>query len=145
MKVCGVELKSNDAIICLLSMKDEIFDIPDCRVRKLTLEKITSREHLKDFQFAFAKLMKDYKIDKVVIRERHMKGKFAGGAVGFKLEAAIQLIDDLEVEIVTPVEIKAYIKKNPLPISFNDTGLKVFQEAAFATAYGYLMHSYYND
>ena len=145
MRVCGVEIKSNEAIICLLSMKDEIFDIPDCRVRKLTLEKITSRESLTFFQFTFAKLMTDYKIDKVIIRERPTKGKFAGSAVGFKLEAAIQLIDNLEVELITPVAIKEYIKKNPISVDFVDTGLKSFQENSFATAYGYLMHSYYTE
>jgi len=145
MKVCGVEIKANEAIISLLSMKDEIFDIPDCRVRKITLEKITSRESLKAFQFTFAKLMSDYKIDKVIIRERPTKGKFSGSAIGFKIEAAIQLIDNLEVELITPVAIKEYLKRNPISVAFIDTGLKGFQEIAFTTAYGYLMHSYYAE
>jgi len=145
MRVCGVEIKGNDAVICLLSMKDEIFDIPDCRVRKITLEKVTSRESLKVFQFTFVKLMSDYKIDKVIIRERPTKGKFSGSAVGFKLEAAIQLIDNLEVELITPLAIKEYIKKNPISVAYADTGLKSFQESAFATAYAYLMNSYYAE
>ncbi|KZZ54996.1 DUF3010 family protein, partial [Oleiphilus sp. HI0123] len=104
MKVCGVELKGSDAIICLLSMDDEIFDIPDCRVRKVTLEKSHS---LKYFQATFAKLMTDYQIDTVIIRERPTKGKFAGGAIGFKMEAAIELIDGVDVRLITPVDIKA--------------------------------------
>jgi len=145
MRVCGVEIKGNDAVICLLSMKDEIFDIPDCRVRKITLENKTSRESLKVFQFTFEKLMADYKIDKVIIRERPTKGKFAGSAIGFKLEAAIELIDNLEVELITSVAIKEHIKMNPISVAFVDTGLKRFQEVAFATAYGYLMHSYYAE
>lgn len=142
MKVCGVELKGNDAVICLLSMEDGIFDIPDCRVRKVTLEKTQS---LKFFQTAFAKLMADYKIEKVLIKERPTSGKFSGAAIGFKLEAAIQLIDNLSVELMTPVDIKTYIKRNPIPVSFEDTGLKVFQESAFTTAYAYLMNAFYND
>lgn len=145
MRVCGVELKANDAVICLLSMEDEIFDIPDCRVRKLSLDKSNSQEALRTFQFTFAKLMADYKIEKVIIRERPTKGKFAGGSVGFKLEAAIQLIDDLDVELMTNADIKNSIKRNPLAVSFADTGLKIFQEAAFTTAYAYLMHAYYAD
>lgn len=143
MKVCGVELSGNDAVICLLSLEDEIFDIPDCRVRRLSFDKENSQESIKNFQFAFAKLMSDYKIDTVIIRERPTKGKFAGGSVGFKLEAAIQLIDKLDVRLMTPVDIKANIKRNPVPIPFSDTGLKVFQEAAFATAYAYLMQATY--
>jgi hypothetical protein len=140
MKVCGVELKGSEAVICLLSMKDGIFDIPDCRVRKVTLEK---NHRLKFFQTTFAKLMSDYKIEKVIIRERPTSGKFSGGAVGFKLEAAIELIDNLDVELITPTDIKACIKRNPLPVAFADTGLKAFQEGAFTTAYAYLMHSHY--
>jgi len=145
MKVCGVELSGNDAVVSLLSMKDEIFDIPDCRVRKVSFEKVATLEGLKNFQSTFAKLMADYKIDTVVIRERHTKGKFAGGAVGFKMEAAIQLIDSLNVVLMTPADIKAHIKRNPVPISFSETGLKGFQEAAFATAYAYLIHDKYQD
>lgn len=142
MKVCGVELKGSEAVICLLSMDEGIFDIPDCRARKVTLEKNHS---LKFFQSTFAKLMSDYKIEKVIIRERPTAGKFSGAAVGFKLEAAIELIDDLNVQLITPTDIKAYIKRNPIPVSFEDTGLKVFQEGAFTTAYAYLMHSHYAD
>lgn len=140
MKVCGVELKGSDAIICLLSMDDEIFDIPDCRVRKVTLEKSHS---LKYFQTTFAKLMSDYQIDTVIIRERPTKGKFAGGAIGFKMEAAIELIEGLDARLITPVDIKATIKKNPIPVPFEETGLKVMQEAAFTTAYAYLMRRHY--
>ena len=145
MKVCGVELKGSDAVICLLSMKDGIFDIPDCRVRKVSIDKTNSQSSLKFFQTTFAKLMADYKIEKVVIRERPTKGKFAGSAIGFKLEAAIQLIDKLPVELITNLDIKESIKKNPLPVSFDDTGLKVFQESAFITAYAYLMHAHYSS
>lgn len=145
MRVCGVELKANDAVICLLSMEDEIFDIPDCRVRKLTLDKSNSQEALRSFHFSFAKLMADYKVEKVIIRERPTKGKFAGGSVGFKLEAALQLIEGLDVVLMTNADIKNSIKRNPLSVSFSDTGLKIFQESAFTTAYAYLMQAYYAD
>ncbi len=141
MKVCGVELKGSEAIICLLSMEDEIFDIPDCRVRKVSLEKTHS---LKYFQSTFAKLMSDYQVNAVVMRERPTKGTFAGGAIGFKIEAAIELIEGLDVCLITPVDIKTTIKKNPIPVAFDETGLKVMQEAAFTSAYAYLMRSHYD-
>lgn len=143
MKVCGVEIKGSEAIISLLSLSDELFNIPDCRVRKLLLEKGHSSEQLKAFQFAFAKLMEDYQVEKVIIRERPTKGKFAGGAVGFKIEAAIELIDALEVELMSPTDIKASLKRNPLHVPFAETGLKVFQEGAFSTAFAYLMNCQY--
>lgn len=139
MKICGVELKGNDAVICLLSHEDGVMHLPDCRVAKLTIGNANDTQEMIKFQFAFAKLIEDYKIEKVVIRQRQTKGKFAGGAVGFKLEAAIQLIADLKVDVVSPTEIKESLKRNPLGIQFKDTGLKQYQEQAFTTAYACAM------
>ena len=134
MRICGVDLVGNEAVICLLELEGQQFTLPDCRVRKLVLPKEHSREDLRQFQFSFAKLMADYKVSTVAIRERQTKGKFAGGAVSFKLEAAIQLIPALDVLVLSPAEIKSALKENRLPLSFADTGLKVFQEGAFTVA-----------
>jgi hypothetical protein len=135
MRICGVELTSNDAVICLLSLDRGQFNIEDCRVRKLTLKKDHTREDLQYFQSTFIKLMSDYSIDKVAIRERLTKGKFAGGAISFKLESAIQLATDLDVALYSPTKIKSALSENPLTVSFSETGLKAFQEAAFTVAY----------
>ncbi|MBA4502390.1 DUF3010 family protein [Marinobacterium marinum] len=135
MIICGVELTGSDAVVCLLHLEQGQFLIPECRVRKITLKKDHTREDLQQFQFAFAKLMSDYSVDKVVIRERMHKGKFAGGAISFKLEAAIQLIEGLDVELMSPARIKAILADHPLPIHFSETGLKGFQEQAFTLAY----------
>ena len=135
MRICGVDLVGNDAVICLLFLEKKQFNIPECRVRKLTLAKDHSRGDLQYFKESFAKLMSDYKVEKVAIRERMPKGKFAGSAVSFKLEAVIQLISEIEVEVLTPSQIKTAQKESQLPIAFEDTGLKVFQKDAFTVAY----------
>jgi hypothetical protein len=89
------------------------------------------------FQSAFVELMTEFSVDKLAIKERMPKGKFAGGAISFKLEAALQLISciELEVTLLPPGLIKSTLLSNPLPIPFADTGLKVFQETAFIAAY----------
>ncbi|MDA0149105.1 DUF3010 family protein [Vibrio sp. LaRot3] len=135
MKICGVEIKGNDAVICLLESSSGVFSIQDCRVSKVSISDANDTQNMRDFQFAFAKLVEDYKIEKVVIKQRQTKGKFAGGGNGFKLEAAIQLIEGLNVSVVPSAEIKEKLKRNPLPIKFKDTGLKQFQEQAFTIAY----------
>lgn len=144
MKVCGIELKSNEAVICLLSLDMGLFDIPDCRARKLEIRDANDQLQIRDFQFAVKKLVEDYKIDQVVIRQRPMKGKFAGGAVGFKLEAAIQLIEGLTVTVMPTTEIKEQLKHNPVPVDFRDTGLKGFQETAFNTAFAFISKKQHN-
>jgi len=135
MKICGVELSGNDAVICLLHLEHQNFTLPDCRVRKLSLPKTNTREDLLLFQKAFEKLMNDYGVEKVAIKERALKGKFAGGAIGFKLEAAIQLIKNIDVVLLSQRDIKSELSEKRLPVNFADTGLKVFQEAAFTVAY----------
>jgi hypothetical protein len=144
MRVIGVELSGNDANVCLLSLADEVFQIPDCRTRKLSLPKDAVAKDLRYFQKTFAQLVKDYKIDNIVIRQRPMKGKFAGGAVGFKLEAALELIAEVDVIVMTPTAIKESLKRNPVLVPMPETGLKMFQEVAFNTAYAYLMKDKYD-
>ena len=88
MIVCGVELTGSDAVVCLLNMDRGQFNLPECKVRKLSLPKNHSREDLKRFQAAFAELMAEYGVTRVAIKERMPKGKFAGGAISFKMESA---------------------------------------------------------
>lgn len=135
MMICGVELTGSDAVVCFLNLENQQFNIPDCRVRKLTLKKEHAREELQQFQSDFAKLVGDYKVSKVAIRGRMPKGRFAGGAISFKLESAIQLIPDVDVVVLSPTQIKSALSENPLPISYTDTGLKIFQEVALTVAY----------
>lgn len=137
MIICGVELTGSDAVVCMLNLDRGQFSLPECKVRKLSLNKNHTREDLKQFQAAFAELMAEHGVTRVVIKERMPKGKFAGGAISFKLEAAIQLIDGsgLEVRLLPPALIKSTLAANPLPIPFAETGLKIFQETAFTAAY----------
>ncbi|KMQ76006.1 Protein of unknown function (DUF3010) [Marinobacter subterrani] len=37
MIVCGVELTGSDAVVCLLNMDRGQFNLPECKVRKLSL------------------------------------------------------------------------------------------------------------
>lgn len=141
MIICGVELTASDAVLCLLKLDRGLISLPECKVRRLSLVKNHTREDLKQFQAAFAELMAEHEVTRVAIKERMPKGKFAGGAISFKLEATIQLIadPDLEVRLLPPALIKSTLAANPLPIHFEETGLKAFQETAFTTAYVGLM------
>ncbi|MBV2130359.1 DUF3010 family protein [Arsukibacterium indicum] len=138
MRVCGIEIKGSEAILCLMAFKDGLFDLPECRQTRLALSNDKDAESVQKFQFNLAKLFEDYKVEQVVIKERPQKGKFAGGAVGFKIEAAIQLITNCRSQILSANTIKEKLKQHPLPVDFKDTGLKGFQETAFITAYAFL-------
>ena len=138
MKACGVEIKSNEAIICIISKENNLYDIPHTRVQRVTLENAGDSESVQKFQFTFAKLMEDYQVTDVLIKGRALKGKFSGGPIGFKIEAAIQLISDLKVEVLSAQFIKKELSKSQIDIDFRDTGLKQFQEQAFSTVFAYM-------
>jgi len=143
MRTCGVEITGSDVLLCILTKDNDVFDIRDVRQTRFTLGDGNDTEVMRKFQFDFRKLMQDYQIDSVAIKERQPKGKFAGSAKGFKMETAIQLIEELDVQIFSATTIKEQLKRNPLPIEFEDTGLKKFQENAFISAYVYLMRKTY--
>ena len=145
MKVCGVDLKGAEAIICILTFTDGLFSLPECRVRKVELDKRNRSSDIRYFQQTFSKLLSDYKITEVAIRERPLKGKFAGGALGFKMEAAIQTIADINVNTLSSSAFKQIMKRNPIPVEFNETGLKIFQQNAFETAYAQHMLAQFPD
>jgi hypothetical protein len=138
MKACGVEIKGNEAIICIMSKENNLYDIPHTRVQKVSLDNAGDAEQVQKFQFTFAKLMEDYQVTHVLIKGRALKGKFAGGPIGFKVEAAIQLIQDLNVEILAGSFIKKALAKSQVDIDFRDTGLKQYQEQAFGTVFAFL-------
>lgn len=145
MRVLGIELSGSDAIIALLEQEMGMFYLPEVRARKVTCKNPDRNGDLAYFQKSIAKLAEDYKVDQIVIRERMKKGKFAGGADGFKLEAAIQLLanvdkeaDGLEVILMNPATQSAILKKMPVSIPFAETGMKKFQQQAFEVAYAQL-------
>ncbi|SIQ88551.1 Protein of unknown function [Shewanella morhuae] len=134
MRVCGVELKGGEAIISLLSYEGETFNVPECRKVSFTVSQSATTEAIREFHFAFHKLMQDYRVDEVVIIEREQKGKLAGSATSFKLEAAIQL-GELPVSLLSPVTIKEQNKRNPPQVDFDSLDLKKVQQLAFEAAY----------
>jgi hypothetical protein len=133
MRTLGLEIKSNEAILCMLASEDGVFELPDCRVQRIVL-KSDDQEGMQDFHFKISKLVEDYKIEKIYIKERPKKGKFAGGALGFKIESAIQLVVSAEVVIMSAAMLKEGLKRSAHIIDFNETGLKKFMEPAFSVA-----------
>ena len=138
IKACGIEIKNNEVILCALVKSGDLFTIPELRQQRLQIRDADDQEQLRAFQRTFAKLMGDYGLTHAVIRSRPQKGKFAGGAVGFKLEAAIQLIDGLQVSLISNTAIREQLKHTPLFIDFAETGLKKFLEPAFTTIFAAL-------
>ena len=129
MKVCGIELKANEARIVALDGRIEDFEMLQLDFTKLKLEDPKSQDAVKDFYVTITNLFAIQKFDKIAIKERIMKGRFKGGPLSFKMETLIQMVDE-PVEIVHSARVKSKIKD--VDVSFDD--LKKFQEEAFRVA-----------
>jgi hypothetical protein len=46
---------------------------------------------------------------------------------------------------MSSTELKSSLKRNPVTVSFNETGLKVFQQSAFEIAYAAHMNEVYGS
>jgi len=129
LRICGIELKSSVAILAVVETDEAIF--VDVELKKITLEDDESVDSIKVFYTAVINFIKDMQIDTVVVKKRAKKGRMAGGAISFKMEALIQLNGIAEVEFVSGQGIAAAHKKSAFEIP---KGLKKYQEAAFMAA-----------
>ncbi|NUY55858.1 MULTISPECIES: DUF3010 family protein [Salinivibrio] len=137
MRVCAVDLKGNEANLVLLDSENDLFSVPDCRAKKINVPSPESQESIQHFHRTMSKLVEDYQVEKIVIRERQTKGKFAGSSAGFKMEAVLQLIDGVEAEVLPNNIMKQTLKRHPIDVNLKELGLKQFQEHAFLTACAY--------
>jgi hypothetical protein len=131
MKICGIDLASHDAIVVVLDGTRGEWKVVDSDVRKVSLLDDEDAEQVRAFQKAVSSLVKHHAVQRIVIKKRGKKGKFAGGPVSFKMEGVIQLIDTCEVVLLSPQTIttvsKKYIRAVPAE-------LKQYQSGAFFTA-----------
>tara|TARA_R110001599_G_C12269246_1_gene661196 strand:+ start:440 stop:859 length:420 start_codon:yes stop_codon:yes gene_type:complete len=130
-RICGVELKSAEAILVVLQCEDDGIEFVDIEPRKIKLGDDESSELVKSFYDSVVNFIRDNHIDTFVIKKRAKKGNMAGGAISFKMEALIQLNGVAEVEFISGQGIAAAQKKNPFQIPDN---IKKYQETAFMAA-----------
>lgn len=140
MNLLGVELNAKEAVVCLVGFDSGLFNVKECRTRGIDLKKGDDAENIQNFQKQFKQLITDYKVDTVVIKQRPTAGKFSGSAASFKMEAAIQLISDVKVVMISNTEMKETLKKNPMEYTMKDLELRQFQQQAFNSAYCYSLN-----
>jgi len=129
MKYCGIELKSNEARIVCIEYIDEAYNFIESEIKKFKLEDPKTQEAAISFRKDFDVFFQNNGFDKIGIKERGRKGKFAGGADSFKMEGIIQSLD-YPIEIIHNNTIKSRIKGKELKTEH----LNKYQEEALRTA-----------
>jgi hypothetical protein len=128
MTLCGIEIKGSEAIIAVAA--------PDLThvtmaTKKIALEDDDEAANVKAFASQVAAFVRDNGITRIAIKKRSKKGEFAGGPTTFKIEGVLQLLDGVEVTLLSPQTINAQNKKHnfDLPATLNK-----YQHEAFKTA-----------
>lgn len=131
MRVCGIDLKANNAIFCVIDSEDDIVVYIDMKIKKIALDEDENQESIQMFFKHVNTFLSENNIQKAVIKKRAKKGNFAGGAVTFKMESMVQLNEVCVVELISSQSMSAFEKKNPLEYPSN---LKKYQEQAYLAA-----------
>ncbi len=131
MRICGIELKSNNIIISIVDTANNDTNYIDIKTKKLTLSDDENQASIVSFKNKIDNFMLENSIDKIVIKKRAKKGNFAGGVITFKIESIIQLNLHCTVEFVTVQAITKYLKDNDVVFPI---GLNKYQEQAYLSA-----------
>jgi len=134
-RVCGVELKSSEAILVLVENSTRTGELIATKSNKIKIGDDEDSSEIQSFFDAILNFIRDNNIDVIVVKKRAKKGKMAGGPVSFKLEALIQLNGIADTMFVSGQGIAAAHKKDQFEIP---TSLNKYQETAFMAACLYL-------
>ena len=107
MRICGVEIKSNNAIVSVVDDGQYL----DLKIKKLVLEDDEIQANIVSFKKNLEAFISENNVEKIIIKKRSKKGNFAGGAVTFKIETIIQLNSTCEVTFVSPQALSKFEKK----------------------------------
>jgi len=131
MKICGIELKSNNAIVSVIETSQTETSYINTKIKKFVLEDDEKIDSILKFKSEIESFLKEYNIEKIALKKRAKKGTFAGGAVTFKSEAIIQLNEVCEVSFITSQAITKYTKANEIILP---NELNKYQEQAYLSS-----------
>ena len=129
MKVCGIDIKGNNAILTCLEGNSASYELIATEIRKIGLGDSKVQEDVRSFSKAINQFLNDMNFDQIAIKARGEKGRFAGGPTSFKIEGLIQNTS-YNVEIMHSATIKAKLKGVEIDLS----SVKKYQEEALKLA-----------
>jgi hypothetical protein len=112
MVVCGCEISAKEVRLAVVHLNDNgNVEMRRLKATRIELEDDTSESDLRSFLAALHEFARENEIDTFVIKTRARKGRMAGGAVSFKIETLIQLVDECHTRFVSPVAVAHFAKK----------------------------------
>ena len=136
MTHCGIEIKGSEAIIAVASLDNQVLTHVALATKKIALDDDDEAANVKAFAAQVKAFVQANGITRIAIKKRSKKGEFAGGPTTFKIEGVFQLLEGVEVTLLSPQTINAQYKKHTfdLPATLNK-----YQHEAYKTACSCLM------
>lgn len=138
MKILGIQLKSNEAILVVLYQDADgnVTQLPEST--KFKIADPTDSSQVRQFRDQVNTAFDSISPDKIGVMARNYKAKGtrAPSPMSFKLEGIIQLNENYPISFVWPQSIAAFYKKNKPELSPN----KKLEEDAFNVAYYLIQH-----
>lgn len=118
MKVCAIDIKSNKAIFVVLEKEaDNMISDLTGKFRFVSLENDENHAEILSFIDIIHSYFQIIKADRIGIIRRSSKGKFSASPVSFKIEGLIQSYKNIDINFFAPQTIRAFYKKNLLPVT----------------------------
>jgi hypothetical protein len=136
MKICGIDIKGNDAILTVIEAEDNTLRFIESSTKKIPLDDEYSSELLKSFRSAFDAFLNDNSVEKIILLKRPTRGMFVGNSLSFKIECLVQLNEVCPVCFIPVATINAFIKKH-LPIEY-PKGLNKYQYRSFDAVFTFI-------
>ena len=135
MIVCGIEMAASEARLVLLDGNKSDFHHINVEPRKLKIADDETAGEVRAFRDILYTFLRENKVEIIAIKKRGKKGDYAGGPIGFKLEAIAQLYEECPIVLIAPATISVRIKKHTTD---TPATLKKYQFSAFQTAFSAL-------
>ncbi|WP_332846971.1 DUF3010 family protein [Pseudomonas lactucae] len=134
MSICGIEIKGSEAIIAVASLDNQALTHAALAIKKIALEDDDEAANVKAFAAQVKAFVQANAITRIAIKKRSKKGEFAGGPTTFKIEGVFQLLDGVEVTLLSPQTINAQNKKHnfELPATLNKYQHEAYKAACSA-------------
>ena len=139
MRICGCEISAQEVRLAVVELNCERnVQLLGIKTTRLELKDDTSESDLRSFLAALHEFSQENKVGTFMIKTRAKKGRMAGGAVSFKIETLIQLVEGCNTRFVSPVALSNFAKKEleeypeKLPVYLKNA----FLSGAYALANG---------
>ena len=132
MTICGMEVSASEVRLVILDGTRAQYSHVAVNPRRLPIAVDENPDEVKAFRDSLYAFLRENRVEEVAIKKRAKRGKYAGGPVGFKLEAITQLYSGCPVALVSSQLIAAAMKKHAPAIPQE---LREYQKTAFAAAF----------